>query len=190
MTLPALATQADAVALGYTLPTATADALLNRASVRIRRAARQPITLSTVTLELDVDRYTVLLPAPPVVSVTSVSAVACDGTLTALTGWRWTGEALLLAPLTIPLPTRVQVVYQRGWPVVPDGIVDLACQVANRLALTPAGMDIGVRQRTIDDYSETFATEQIDVAGDLLPGEVTALQRELGAVTGVWVVGR
>jgi len=188
VSLPPLATQSDAVTWGYTLPTATADALLARASVRIRRAAGEPITPSTVTVELPVERLAVLLPAPPVVTVQTVSAVADDGTLTALTGWRWDGERLLIPQETVtPTPTRVQVVYQRGWTVIPDGVVELTCQVANRLSLTPAGMDVGVRQRTIDDYSETFAVEQLDAAGDLLPGEITALRRELGAIN-VWTV--
>jgi hypothetical protein len=186
MSLPPLATQADASAWGYTLPPASADALLNRASVRIRRAAGQPITPSTVTIQLDADHGTVTVPAPPVITVQQVQAVdPDDGTLTTMTGWWWDGDRLHLPDCRTP---RVQVTYQRGWTVVPDGIVELTCQVANRLALTPAGMDVGVRSRTIEDYSETFAVEQLDVAGDLLPGELTALGRELGDPVDIWVV--
>lgn len=190
MSLPALATQVDATTYGYTLDPATADALLLRASVRIRRAAGQPITPSTVTVELPVEHdLTVLLPAPPVISVTSVTQVQRDGTRTVLTGWRWDGVRLLLAcPPAWPPPWRVDVEYQRGWSVIPDGVVELTCQVANRLASTPAGMEIGIRQESIDDYSRTFATDVLDVAGDLLPGEITALKRELGEVPAVWVV--
>jgi hypothetical protein len=186
MSLPPLATTADATAYGYTLPPADADALLNRASVRIRRAAGQPITPSVVTVQLDVEDDAVVLPAPPVVTVQQVQAVAPDGTLTTLTAWVWDTDRLRVPACSA---TRIQATYQRGWQVVPDGIVELACQVANRLSLTPAGMDIGVRSRTIDDYSETFAVEQMDVAGDLLPGEETALKRELGAPPAAWVVG-
>jgi hypothetical protein len=186
--LPALATQADAVNWGYALPTATADALLSRASVRIRRAAGEPITPSTVTVELPVDRYEVLLPAPPVISVQTVSSVADDGTLATLTGWRWDGEKLNLpCPMITPTPCRVLVVYQRGWTVVSDGLVELCCQVATRLSLTPNGMDVGIRERKVDDYSETYAVEMLDAAGDLLPGELTALRRELGELN-AWVV--
>lgn len=188
MTLPALATQADALNWGYSLPQATADALLARASVRIRRAAGQPITPSAVTVELPVDNRVVLLPAPPIVSVQTVSAVADDGTLTVLTGWRWDGEALSLPyPAIRPEPARVLVAYQRGWTVVSEGIVELCCQVATRLSLTPLGMDVGVRERKVDDYSETYAVEMLDAAGDLLPGELTALRRELGPLD-AWVV--
>jgi hypothetical protein len=48
-------------------------------------------------------------------------------------------------------------------------------------------MEAGVRQRSIDDYSETYASEATQSAGDLLPGELTALQRDLGERC-VWVV--
>lgn len=188
MSLPALATQADAANWGYSLPSANADALLNRASVRIRRAAGEPITPSTVTVQLAVERRVVLLPAPPVISVTSVSSVADDGTMATLTGWVWDGEKLNLPyPAIVPAPCRVQVVYQRGWTVVSDGLVELCCQVATRLSLTPNGMDVGIRERKVDDYSETYAVEMLDAAGDLLPGELTALRRELGELN-AWVV--
>lgn len=188
MSLPALATQADALNWGYVLPPATADALLDRASVRIRRAAGQPITPSTVTVQLPVERRVVLLPAPPIISVSSVSSVADDGTMTTLTGWVWDGEKLNLPyPTIVPAPCRVQVVYTRGWTVISDGLVELCCQVATRLSLTPTGMDIGLRERKVDDYSETYAVEMLDAAGDLLPGELTALRRELGPLD-AWVV--
>lgn len=186
MSLPPLATPADASAWGYTLPSADASALLSRASVRIRRAAGQPITPSTVTTQVDAEDGTVTLPAPPVVTVESVRSVdPDDGTLATITGWWWDGERLHLPDCSA---YRVDVTYQRGWTVTPDGIVELTCQVANRLALTPDGMDVGVRQRSIDDYSETFAVEQMDVAGDLLPGELKALARELSAPASSWVV--
>lgn len=185
MVLPPLATQADAAAWGYTLPIESADALLARASVRLRRAARESISVATVTVETAVDCGFVDLPAPPVISVSDVQAVADDGTLSALTGWRWNGDRLVLAPQP---PCRVQVTYQRGRTVVPDGVVELTCQVAVRMSLTPAGMDIGIRERKVDDYSETYAVEMIDAAGNLLAGELTALRDALGSRT-VWVSG-
>ncbi|MFJ8154814.1 hypothetical protein [Streptomyces sp. NPDC094468] len=181
---PPLATAADAVAYGYSLPAESADALLARASARIRRAAGQPITPSTVTVQLAVDGGVVDLPAPPVLEVQSVSSVAEDGTLAPLTGSWWDGERLRL--LTC-FADRVQVTYRRGWDPVPDGVVDLTCSVADRLSGTPRGMESGIRQQTIDDYSVTYASEAIQYSGDLLPGELTALQRELGGRC-VWVV--
>lgn len=184
MPLSALATPDDAAGYGYSLPSAAAGVLLARASVRVRRAAGQPISVTSVTIREPVDGRRLQLPAPPIVGVDSVQAVADDGTLTTVTGWRLDGDTLLLPDCSASV---VEVVYRRGWATVPDGIVELVCQVADRLAQTPQGMAAGLRERSIDDYREVFAAEQMQVAGDLLPGELAALRRELGQ-TGVWVV--
>jgi hypothetical protein len=176
MSLPPLATQADATTYGYSLPAATADALLARASARIRRAAGQPITSSTSTVRLAEHDGTVALPGPPITAVTSVVAVDSTGTTTALPWWCWDGERL-----TVPCGTgQVEVVYTRGYGTVPDGIVELTCAVASRFGATPAGADGLLRSEQIDDYSRTFATEAITAAGDLLPGELEALEAALG----------
>jgi len=187
VSLPPLATQADATGYGYTLDPATADALLNRASVRIRRAAGQPITPSVVTVRLTPDGDRLRLPAPPVIEIQSVKSVV-DDVATDLTGWWWDGERLRLPDCTT---TLAEVTYQRGWTTLPGGLVELTCQVADRLAKTPVGMDAGIRAReVVGEYSETYAAEQTQTAGDLLPGELTALRRELGgqAEYGAWVV--
>jgi hypothetical protein len=181
-----LATIEQATGYGYSLPADTAEQLLARASVRVRRAAEQPITPSVVTIEVCPDSLTVQLPAPPVIEVQSVVTVADDGTTTDLTGWRWDGTYLLLPHYCRGL--RLQVTYQRGWDPVPDGIVELVCSVADRLGNTPKGMDVGIRSQQIDDYQVTYASEQVQVSGDLLPGELAALRRELGPVPDVWVV--
>lgn len=189
MSLAPLATPEDATSYGYSLPADTALADLARASVRVRRAAGQPITPSVVTVNIRVHSRWIELPAPPVIEVQDVQEVAEDGTTTPLTGWRWTGTYLLLPH---GCAEEVQVTFQRGWVTTPDGVVELVCQVANRLANTPQGMDVGIRstQEIIDDYtsSTTFASEQVQVAGDLLPGELQALKRALGSVRDVWVV--
>ncbi|MFF7982285.1 hypothetical protein ACFZDK_24675 [Streptomyces sp. NPDC007901] len=185
MSLPTpLAGKTDAIAYGYSLPVDSADALLARASARIRRAAGQPITPSTVIVQLTVAGGVVELPAPPVLEVQAVSSVGEDGTLTTVTGWWWDGEHLRFPTCLVP---RAQVTYRRGWDPVPDGIVELTCSVADRLSGTPKGMESGIRQETVDDYSVTYASEAIQYAGDLLPGELAALQRELGERC-VWVV--
>lgn len=186
-----LATQDDATRFGYALPPDDADALLDKASVRVRRSAGQPITPSTVTIEISPDGLRVQLPAPPVIEVLSVALVAEDGSTTPLTGWRWDGTYLRL-PHHHGHCWDLQVVYRRGWDPVPDGVTELVCQVAHRLGNTPLGMDVGIRSQssTIDDYqtSTTFAAEQVEVAGNLLPGELTALKAALGPVPAVWVV--
>ncbi|MFE7609243.1 head-tail connector protein [Streptomyces celluloflavus] len=180
---PPLATPADAARFGKKLPDDGAAALLATASARIRRAAGQEITVSEVTVRLPVERGAVLLPAPPVQAVQSVASVAAGGTATELVGWGWDGISLS----GLGGAVLVEVVYTRGYDPVPEGIVELCCQVAQRLADTVSGMDIGIRQQSIDNYSVTFAVEQLDSAGDLLPGELAAIGRVLGARE-VWVV--
>ncbi|MGA5629800.1 hypothetical protein ACPCTH_33530 [Streptomyces cellulosae] len=181
--LPPLATVEDAKRLGYDLDTATATELLERASVRLRRAAGQTITPTSAVVRLGVaDGGWVRLPAPPVRKVLAVRAVHCN-TVTPITVYcldedviRGLGDVM-----------RVEVEYERGFDPVPAGIVELCCQVAYRMQQTVPGMEFGIRQQSIDNYSVTFAVEQIDAAGNLLPGELTALQSVLGT-RGVWVV--
>ena len=184
MSLPPLATQADAAAYGYTLPPAMADGLLARASARIRRAAGQPITSSTSTVRLTATDGTVTLPGPPITAVSSVLGVSCDGSTSVLGWWCWNGSTL-----TVPCGTdQVEAVFTRGYTVVPDGIVELTCAVASRFAATPASAEGLLRSRQIDDYSETYATEAIGAAGDLLPGEREALEDVLGTPE-AWMTG-
>lgn len=184
MSLPPLATPADAAAYGYSLPPASADALLARASARIRRAAGQPITSGTSTVRLPAHDGTVALPGPPVTAVASVVAVDCTGTTSALAWWCWDGDRL-----TVPCGAgQVEVVYTRGYTTVPDGVVELTCAVASRFGATPAGSDGLLRSEQIDDYSRTFATEAITAAGDLLPGELEALEAALGTPE-AWMTG-
>jgi hypothetical protein len=184
VSLPPLATQADADALGYTLPADRADGLLARASARIRRAAGQPITPSDVVWQAKPVCGEITLPAPPIVAVNAVAEVADDGTTTPLTGWRWDGNTLHICDEV----EGVQVSYTRGWATIPDGVVELCCEVASRLAEVPTEGEGMVRQRSIDDYSVTYASEQIAAGGDLMPGELAALERELGGVPEAFVV--
>lgn len=189
MALPPLATQTDLATWGYTLDAGIADGLLARASARLRRAARESISVATVTIQAGVDGNTVTLPAPPVIAVSDVQAVD-DGVLTPLTpgtDWWWDGEQIVLTCRQLRV-CRVQATYSRGRTVIPEGVVELCCQVAVRMGATPAGMDIGIRERRVDDYTEVYAVEQLDAAGNLLPGELTALRDALGSRT-VWVSG-
>ncbi|MEU7044938.1 hypothetical protein AB0A77_28320 [Streptomyces varsoviensis] len=173
---PPLAAAADLTRFGYTLPADRADGLLARASARIRRAAGQSITPSQVVWEAVPEHGRVVLPAPPVLGIVTVEALA-DGAPTApVTDWQWDGDRLTV-PWTVG---RVRVTYRRGYDPVPDGIVELACEVAARLAHVPEEGEGMVRQRSIDDYSVTYATEQIVAGGDLMPGELSALAQALG----------
>lgn len=180
---PALATPEDAARYGYDLPEQDAHALLERASARIRRAAGQTITVAEVSVRLPVDQAAVQLPAPPIRGVHTVRDIAPDGSSRDVEGWGWDG--VRLSGLGSAL--LVEVAYSRGYDPVPAGIVELSCQVAHRLANTSAGMEWGVRQQSIDNYSVTYAVEQLDAAGDLLPGELRALECVLGT-RNVWMV--
>lgn len=188
MALPApLATQADAVAYGYTLPTSNADAWLARASVRIRRAAGWDINSASATVRLPVEHKEIALPSPPVTAVTAVSSVGRDGTATLLDPvkqWWWDGAETVALGIRVE---RAEVIYTHGFPTIPDALIELTCSVAQRLANTPVGMEAGIRSVTIDDYSRTFAAEARIDAARLLPGEQDALD-DILAVPTVWVV--
>lgn len=188
MSLPPLATQADADTYGYTLPADTADAWLARASVRIRRTAGWAINSATHTVRFPVDDDEIVLPSPPVTDVASVARIAHDGTVTLLDPtrqWAWDGGERITLRARADL---AEVVFTHGFVTIPDELVDLTCQVAQRLSNTPLGMEAGIRSVTIDDYSRTFAAEARTDAACLLPGEQDALD-DILAVPTAWVVG-
>jgi len=189
---------ADAVRLGYTLPAGEGEALLRRASARIRRAARQHISSITSTIRVRVEDGTVVLPGNPITAVTSVTQLAEDGGQ-AVTGWRWDGRDQVHSinappPSQLPVyacwPTDVLVTYTHGLTIIPDELLDLVCSVAARIGSGPAsgGMEAGVRSESIDDYSVTYAVEALDAASGLLPGEETELRRFLGSPPSAYAV--
>lgn len=172
--LPSLATPEDAVRLGYALPAGAEGAFLERASTRIRRAAGQPITRDISTVLLPVEDHRVKLLAPPVHEVLEVEYAGDDGQITDLPGWKWDGADRITIPARL-FVKLVQVTYSHGFDPVPDELVDLCCAVASRLGASPAGMEAGIRQQSIDNYSVTYAAEQIATSSGLLPGEEKAL---------------
>jgi hypothetical protein len=170
----------DATDYGYTLPPATADALLTRASTRVRRAAGQPINASTSTVRLKTEPSGLTLPAPPVTAITTVAQVHPDDTTTVLTrgtDWFWDGERITFASCLV---TLAEITYTHGYQAIPDGLIELVCEIANRLGAVPADVEGLLRQRSIDDYAETFATEAIAAAGDLLPSELAVINQFFG----------
>lgn len=82
---------------------------------------------------------------------------------TRLMGWPWTRPLGVWAP-------RVRVTYSHGETVAPDDIVDACLDAAVPIYDNPSRL----RQVTIDDYTETYASE---VLGDAL---VESLRRKLG----------
>ncbi|MGS2645836.1 hypothetical protein [Streptosporangium sp. G12] len=196
--MTALASTVDAVRLGYTLPAGEAEALLRRASARIRRAARQHISSITSTVRVRVEDGTAVLLGNPITAVTSVTQLAEDGGA-AVTGWRWDGRDRIHGINTSPTttlpawacwPTDVMVTYTHGWTTIPDELLDLVCSVAARIGSVPAsgGMEAGVRSESIDDYSVTYAVEALDAASGLLPGEEAELRAFLGSPPSAYAV--
>lgn len=181
-----LATSADATRFGYTLPAGREDELLERASVRLRRAAGQQISETTSTVRLRVDGGVATLPGPPVSAVTTVAKLTEDGGTT-LTGWRWDGYDRVTC---IPWCYDVNVTYVHGFNPVPDELKELVCSVAVRLGSAPSsgGMEAGIRSESIDDYSVTYATEAVEAAGGLLDGEEAQLRAFLGEPPSAYMV--
>lgn len=188
--MAALATVADAARFGYTLPEGRESELLERASVRIRRAAGQQISETTSTVRLRVDGGVVTLPGPPVSAVTSVAKLAADGGTT-LTGWRWDGYDRITC---VSWCYDVNVLYVHGFSPVPDELTELVCSVAARIGSTPTsgGMDVGIRSesKTIDDYTHavTYATDTLESASGLLEGEECQLRAFLGEPPSAYMV--
>jgi hypothetical protein len=176
--MASLASLADVVRFGYSLPSGEEEALLARASARIRRAAGQQITSTESTVRLPVNCGAVTLPGPPITAVSAVERVAEDGGA-AVMGWKWgSGDKVT----NVSVWGDVMVTYTHGFPDIPEELVELVCSVAARLGNTPnsGGMEAGIRSEAIDDYTVTFASEALELASGLLPGEETALSRVIG----------
>jgi hypothetical protein len=176
MALPALATSDDLTRFGYT-PPATADAMLARASARIRLAAgHQEITAdtSTVTFPPNGERCLKLWQFP----VTSVHAVTTnDGS--AVTDYTLVGNEIWLPHRLVrflPFP-QFTVTYSHGYAVLPDELVELTCQVAMRMSGTKPDRDPAIQAQTVGDVSQTLNPAALSMTGGLLPGEEATIRR-------------
>jgi hypothetical protein len=78
--------------------------------------------------------------------------------------WWWNNSQRLMGyPRTRPLGVwapRVQVTYSHGYTMIPDDVQSIALDAASVLFDNPRGL----RSITIDDYSETKATEVLGAA--------------------------
>lgn len=151
MALDPLATVADLEARGFTVEaseTSIAGVYLGIASAAVREAAGVPITRVTSTITLEGMRGQWLrLPAPPIVSVASVSI---DGD--AVTDWRLRSERLWRAcGWTGCEPSEVEVTMTHGLLEAPEDIVDLVCRMA-------ASAIVAVRE---DDGTGLAGTKEI-----------------------------
>src|ERR1051326_7851436 len=198
--LPPLASPSDAVALGYSLPADKAQAVLTRASTRIRSYSRQQIT----RVENDTQTYrltdgAIRLPQRPADKPTAVVANNQFGVSFPLTYFTWDGWLLECphkrpslywqpwniwpldwAGLCLCTAFTATVTYGPGFTPLPDELVDLNCSVAERIGNTAAGMESGIRSEGVGDYTVTFSTDSLDTASGLLPGEKLTVDQIFG----------
>jgi hypothetical protein len=86
----------------------------------------------------------------------------------------WAGGRLMGYPHRRPMGVwapRVQVTYSHGYTTIPDDVVALCLDVAQALYTNPDGL----RSVTLDDYSETRATELLGA------GTVDSIKARLGS---------
>lgn len=152
MSLPFLVSGVDlATALQDDIDLAAAELALRRASGRVRRYTRQTISLVTddVIVRIPQCADELVLPQRPVVSVASV---VVNGQTS--TDWKLRGDTLVRCG---GWPYGATITYTHGYAEIPDDIQDIVLAQAGFRMINP-GM---LRSRSIDDYSETLASESI-----------------------------
>jgi hypothetical protein len=171
--LPALATTAEATALGIT---ASEPALL-RASTRVRSFTGQDISAgtSTVTLRGPVSR----LPQRPVVSVTTVLDEDGEAVEYEMNGSQITAESTDL----------LTVEYAHGYAEgeIPDEIVELVATVASRLEQVDPSLAAGVVQEQSGSVSQTFGVDAWKGLSSLTSEEKAVLNRLFPSYGGIVV---
>lgn len=160
--LPPLITEADLVEYGYD---AAAAAKIASASARIRRAAgRQQITPGTSQTTLW-GPGPWLLPQRPATAITA----AVDA------GGRTVAATLAGQHVTSPACGPITVTYEHGYDPLPDGLIELVCAVASRLASVTSAMAAGVR-------TEQAGGESITIGADGWAGTTGLTRPELAAL--------
>lgn len=170
------------------LDTSTATLAVNHASGLVRAVARQTFSFTsqeTVVLAGMGERVLTLPERPLVVGVGNPLTVVELGEFGGVSitlvedrdysrlgneltrGWPWWynsgGQRLMGFPYTRALGVwapRVQVTYSHGYATVPDDIQGMVLDAAAALYDNPTGL----RSISIDDYSETKATEVLGAA--------------------------
>lgn len=144
------------------------------ASAAIRDAAGVAISEVEATVVVNGGPGNLLgLPGP----VTAVDSVSLDGTALAVTEYEVLPNGLWRHCGWGRCPVPVTVTYTSGLAVVPDDIVDLACQLAVAWLLHQAGgggSTAGLTSAKIDDAAETYSDES---AGQLTPVFIPAATR-------------
>lgn len=160
--LQPLATPADATAYGYP---DVAPEWFARASTRVRRYLRQEITRGTSTAKLS-GRGSWLLPQRPVIAVLSVAGK--DGKPA---GYELDGPVLTVSgcgPFTVE--------YDHGYEVIPDGVVELVCAIASRMAQMPDAVASGARTEQAGGEAVTWGAEAYRASSGLTDDEKDQLR--------------
>lgn len=167
MALPPFATAAELAAQAQApVDPAAAELALASASAAIRRWTRQTITRvvdDAVKLRV-IDCSELVLPQRPVASVSEVKVNAL-----VLNDWVLSGDRLLRTggwhrlpgTTAYPDPGLVQVTYTHGWDEIPDDVRAVCLDLASTTLSNPSML----RQEGIDDYTRTFASETLGLAG-------------------------
>lgn len=182
MPLVPLATQDDLEdATSRTFTSRQAAMALRRASARVRKYCRYPITLTeNETVLIEGGTRELWLPGGPVVvdgthplvvtelfGMTSLEIVAVEGrdftrldrVLTRGQPW-WQPNRFMGWPRMRQQGVwadRVRVLRSHGYTEVPDDILDIVLALATLNVTNPGAL----RQESVDDYSRTFAAETI-----------------------------
>ena len=172
--LDPLATQDDANAFGMGTISAGAFA---RASARVR--GYTGLTLSEGTYTILARGPKVQLPERPVTEVTSVvdeDTIAVEYVLRAG------------GMLDVESGENLTIVYDAGYAVLPDALVELVCSVASRLDTVDPVAASGVQQETGGSESVTFGFDSYNAISELSTGEKRALDRLFPRRPGVVVM--
>lgn len=167
MALVTFAKVADLQRLAPALSTEDAQLALEMASSSIR-----------ASVQWDVDRaadkvYTRVIPFArrgttgissvilPAINVTAVSEVKVDDVVVPSTGYEWTTSGIVF--LESPATRKVEVTYTAGWARTPvDAAPPVFRTIALEVAARVAGNPEGVREYTMGQTSESFASELKD----------------------------
>lgn len=172
--LDPLATQVDATAYGFGT---ISEGSLARASARVRAYTGLAFTLGSYTAKARGPRF--WLPQRPVQSIVSV----VDGDSNDVDYELRPGGLLDVAH-----DGYVTVVYEAGFPVLSDGLVELVCSIAARLdSINPAAAS-GVQQETGGSESVTFGFDSYNAVAELTTGEKRALDKMFPRRPGLVVV--
>lgn len=146
---------------------ASATAAIVAASAAIQNETRQrleQVASEMLTLTVEGDRRTILLPEQPVTAV--VSVVEDGATLTVGDHYRWTAAGVLTrrGRCWSSAWEGVVVTYTHGYAVVPDDLKGVCIRAAARayqagLRAAAAGGIAGIQAEQLPDYSVTFMPE-------------------------------